>query len=74
MRILELLIENHASINFKALDGATELTYAINYKQKEMAQFLIKNGANSNSTCNNLKTPLHLALALDHEEFVLLIH
>ena len=25
------------------------------------------------STCSNVKTPLHLALALNHEEFVLLL-
>ena len=36
MRILELLTENGASFDFKALDGATALTYAVNYKQKEM--------------------------------------
>ena len=68
MRISELLIENGASIDFKALNGATALTYTVRYKQKEMADFLIENGANVNSTCNNLKTPLHLALALDHKK------
>ena len=71
-RILKLLIENGASIDFKALDGATALTYAVNYKQKEMAQFLNENVTNTNSTCNNLKTPLYLALVLNYEEFVLL--
>ena len=50
MRILKLLIENGASIDFKALDGATALTYAINYKRKKMAAFLIENGAIVNST------------------------
>ena len=55
------------------MDGATASTYAVNYKQKEMAEFLIKNGANVNSTCSNLKTPLHFALVLNHEEFVLLL-
>ena len=38
-----------------------------------MAEFLIKNGANMNSTCSNLKTPLHFVLMLSHEEFVLLL-
>ena len=28
---------------------------------------------NVNSTCTNLKTPLHFALMLNHEEFVLLL-
>ena len=28
---------------------------------------------NVNSTCTNLKTPLHLALMLNHEEFVHLL-
>ena len=35
-RILGLRVENHPSIDFKAL------AYAVNYKQKEMAQFLIQ--------------------------------
>ena len=73
MMILKLLIENGVSINFKALDGATDLTYAVNYKQKEMAEFIIESGVNTDSTCNNLKTPLHLALVLNHEEFVILL-
>ena len=62
IRILNLLIENGASIDFKALDGATALIYAVSYKQMEMAEFLIENGANVKSTCSNLKTPLHFAL------------
>ena len=68
-----MLVENHPSIFLKALNGATALTYAVNYKQKEMAEFIIENGANVNSTCSNLKTPLHFPLALDHEEFVFLL-
>ena len=43
------------------------------YKQKEMAEFLIKNGTIKNSPCTNLKTPLYFALMLNHEEFVLLL-
>ena len=39
--ILKLLIENGASIDFKALDGATALTHAVNYREKEMAEILI---------------------------------
>ena len=38
-----------------------------------MSEFLIENGANVNSTCSNLKTPLHFALMLNHKEFVLLL-
>ena len=38
-----------------------------------MTEFLIENGANVNSTCSDLKTPLHLTLVLNHEEFVLLL-
>ena len=49
------------------------LTYAVGYKQKEMAEFLIENGANVNSNCTNLKTPLHFALMLNHEEFLLIL-
>ena len=32
MTILKLLIENGASVDFKALHGATALTYAVSYK------------------------------------------
>ena len=66
-------IKNDASIDSKAWDFATALTYTVSYKQKEMAEFLIESGANINSTCTNLKTPLHFALILNHEEFVLLL-
>ena len=34
MRILKLLIENGASIDFKTLDGATALIYAVNLQAK----------------------------------------
>ena len=37
LRFLMLLIENGASIDFKALDVSTALTYTVSYKQKEMA-------------------------------------
>ena len=57
-RILGLRVENHPSIDFKALNGTTALAYAVNYKQKEMAEILIKSGADVSSTCTNLKTPL----------------
>ena len=49
------------------------LTYAVNYGEKVMAEILIENGTNVNSTCTNFKTPLHFALLLNHEEFVLLL-
>ena len=42
-------------------------------QKKGMAKYLIENGANGNSTCSNLKTPLHFALMLNHEEFVHLL-
>ena len=50
LRILMLLIENGTSIDCKALDGATAWTYAVNNKQREMAEFLVENGANVYST------------------------
>ena len=68
-----ILIESHASIDFKALEGATALTYTVIYKRKKMAAFLIENGANVISTSTNLKTSLHFALMLNHEEFVHLL-
>ena len=46
---------------FKALDGATALNYADSYKKRK--------SANVNSTRNNLKTSLYLALLLNHENF-----
>ena len=71
--VFHTLIKNDASIDSKAWDVATALTYAVSYKQKEMAEFLIKNGTIKNSHCTNLKTPLHFALMLNHEEFVPLL-
>ena len=55
------------------MDGATALTYAVSCRKKEMAEFLIENDTDVSSTCTNLKTPLHFALILNHEEFVLLL-
>ena len=49
------------------------MTYIVSYEQKEMATFLIENGANVNSTCTNLKTLLDFALMLNHEECVILL-
>ena len=66
-------IKNDAFIESKAWDFATALTYSVIYKQKEKAEFLIENGQNVNSTCSNLKTPLHFALMLNYENFVLLL-
>ena len=51
--------------------GSLYQTYI--YFQKEMATFLIENGSNVNSTCTNLKIPLHFALMLNHKEFVILL-
>ena len=62
-----------ACIESKAWDVATALAYSVNYKQKELAKFLIENGANVNSTCGNLKNLLHFAQILNHEEFVILL-
>ena len=56
IRILKLLIENGASVSFKPLEGGIALTYADSYRTEEISEFLIKSGANINSTCNNLKT------------------
>ena len=55
------------------LKHASALTYAVNYKPMEMAEFLIEKGTNVNSTCTNLEIPLHFALILNHEEFDLLL-
>ena len=60
------MIKNDASIESKAWDVATALTYAVNYREKEMAEILIENDANVNSTYTNLKTPLQIALMLNH--------
>ena len=67
MRIFKMVL----LLILNAFDGAT--AYTVSYKQKEMAEFLIENSANVNSTCTNLKTPLHFALIQNHEEFVLLL-
>ena len=65
--VFHTLIKNDAAI------VATALIYALSYKQKEMAEFIIESDANVNSTINNLETLLHFALMLNHEEFVLLL-
>ena len=66
-------IKTDAFIDSKVWNVAIALTCAVSYKQKEMAEFLIANSANVSSPCNNLKTPLHFALMLSLEEFVILL-
>ena len=56
--VFHTLIKNDASIESKAWDVATALTYAVNYRENEMAEILIENGANVNLSCTNFKTPL----------------
>ena len=53
IRILKLLIENGASVDFRALDGATALTYVVNYKL-----LLLQNGASLNTKDQDKRTPI----------------
>ena len=46
--VFHTLIKNDASIDSKAWDVATALTYTVSYKQKKMAEFLIENSTNVN--------------------------
>ena len=52
------LIKNDAPIDSKAWDVATALTYEFSYKQKEMAEFLIKNGTSINSKCMDARSKI----------------
>ena len=72
-KVLMLLIENGASIDYKSYDGKTALIFAIRNMKMEMAEFLIEHGANVNIICKYLATPLHYAMILNFEEFVVLL-
>jgi ankyrin repeat protein len=50
LKLLNLLISKGASVNAKNVDGDSPLDSAVVRGNKEMARFLLKNGANVNST------------------------
>ena len=51
----------------------SKMMFLLNNKQKEMALLFIDTSTNMNSTNSNVKTPSHLTLMLNHEEFVILL-
>jgi len=59
---LKLYLKAGADINYIRKDGLSPLTCAIFWDQLEIAEFLLKNGANPNLKNKNRKTPLDFIL------------
>ena len=64
-KVVGLLVEGGANIEIKAsnADEATPLAWAVYFGKYEMAQLLVKKGANVNSSDKNGYTPLDGALS-----------
>jgi hypothetical protein len=61
LEIVELLLNQHASINEKDHDGLTPLHITAENDDYEIADFLIRHGAEINALDEKGNTPLHLA-------------
>ena len=74
-KILKLLIEHGAFLDSKTLNGSTALIFAIYHDEQEIVEILIENGADVNTTCVNLRKPLHHALisSVNKSIFLLLL-
>lgn len=60
---VQRLVTNMRNINTNGLLGATPLHWACAYEQKEIASFLIQQGADVNASTESGWTPLHTACA-----------
>jgi hypothetical protein len=58
-----VLLRSKADINAAQPDGATALAWAVHLGEREMAEALLKAGANANTTDEYGETPLTLAAA-----------
>ena len=54
----EILINNHASVNIQDNFGNTALHYAFENEEFELAEYLIKNGADENLVNEDGQTPV----------------
>ncbi|KAG4085925.1 ankyrin repeat-containing domain protein [Neocallimastix lanati (nom. inval.)] len=68
--IVQLLLNNHANINFKNLNGWTALHIACQYDNKNVIQLLIDNKANINSTTFDEWNALHIAVYYNNPTIV----
>lgn len=62
-KVVDMLIQNGANINFVAKDGATPLHAAAENGYENITNTLIQNGANINARNKLGFTPIHLAAA-----------
>jgi uncharacterized protein len=73
--VKKLVEENPAIVNSYSSDGFTAIHLASFFGSKEIAQFLIQNGADVNAVAKNLMKvmPLHSAVARSHFEIAELL-
>lgn len=64
--ISEILIQNHADINHKNIDGNTTVHFAARNGHCDMIDLLCRNGAIMNVVCEEGQTPLFVAASNGH--------
>jgi ankyrin repeat protein len=64
--ISEILIQNHANINHKNLDGNTAVHFAARNGHCDIIDLLCRNGAIINVVCEEGQTPLFVAASNGH--------
>jgi ankyrin repeat protein len=72
-KVKSLLHDNPCLVLRKNIDGATPLSIAAFYGYKDIAQFLLVNGANVHARDNNRRTPLHWAAHQNHKDTAMLL-
>ena len=75
---MHLLLSKHANVNAEAKDGVTSLHIAIQYRCEQIAEHLIKSGANVNAVYNTSGrekgyTPLHFAARIGNKRIIKLL-
>ena len=72
-KIVQLLLDNNATVDALSKDGETALMFAAQNKQKEIVQILLDNGANPNLQRNDGEFPLIFASKTEDKDTIQLL-
>ena len=72
-KVLMLLIQNGANLDYKSSYGTTVLHAAIEERKMEMSTILVENSANVNVISDNWLTPLHYGVIMNCVDIVILL-
>ncbi len=73
IEMVKLLLENHADVNLKDINGCTPLHWAVECNNIEIVKLFIENGAGINAQDETLATTLYLSIYTKNIEMVKLL-